>query len=122
MLARCYDPKTKFYPDYGGRGIIVAEEFKRFENFLAYLGKKPTGMMLDRINNDGPYAPGNVRWVTPIQQARNTRHNRLLTYKGETLPVSVWTERLNLNRGTIGLRLRRGWTIEETLSTSGKGR
>lgn len=68
---RCNNPKTKGYKDYGGRGIKFL--FTSFEQFFAKLGKRPKGKTLDRINNEGNYEPGNVRWATYLQQANNRR-------------------------------------------------
>lgn len=68
---RCTNPKTLNWKDYGGRGIKFL--FTNFQQFLAYLGPRPEGMSLDRINNDGHYEPGNVRWATMIEQIINRR-------------------------------------------------
>lgn len=74
MKARCYNPNNEKYADYGGRGIYVCDDWlNSFDAFLAHIGRRPNAKMsIDRIDNDGPYAPGNVRWATPLQQ----RHNR----------------------------------------------
>jgi hypothetical protein len=48
--------------------------FTNFEEFLCEIGLRPEGMTLDRIDNDGHYAPGNIRWVTPSQQVSNRRN------------------------------------------------
>jgi hypothetical protein len=68
---RCRKTWRKDYPRYGGRGIEF--RFDSFEQFYAELGPRPAGMTLDRINNDGHYEPGNVRWATPQQQRANQR-------------------------------------------------
>lgn len=73
MRARCRDPKHKSYVNYGGRGISVCERWSDFRNFVADMGEAPEGMLLDRINNDGNYEPGNCRWVDPKQSANNRR-------------------------------------------------
>lgn len=73
-LKRCTNPKQKCWPDYGGRGIRFL--FTSFEQFLAELGPRPAGTTLDRIDNDGNYQPGNVRWATPAQQRVNQRKRR----------------------------------------------
>jgi len=78
MRSRCHNPRAVAYRDYGGRGIIVCDEWRdNAEAFVLYaldtLGARPPGHSLDRINNDDGYRPGNVRWATHSQQMRNRR-------------------------------------------------
>lgn len=70
--ARCTNPNRDSYKHYGGRGIKFL--FSSFEAFFSELGPKPTTEHeVDRIDNDGNYESGNVRWATHSEQMRNRR-------------------------------------------------
>lgn len=76
--SRCYSPNNRKYPDYGGRGITMCDEWRRsFQSFIDDMGRRPSGKhSLDRINNDGPYSKDNCRWATGSEQNRNRRPMR----------------------------------------------
>lgn len=80
MMARCHNPESKDWPNYGGRGIAVCQEWHDPAAFIDYadrvLGPMPSGHTIDRINNDGDYEPGNVRWADYSTQNRNRRRRR----------------------------------------------
>ena len=113
---RCYTPGTTGFKNYGGRGITMAPAWRdSFITFLRDMGPRPPGTSIDRIDNDGPYAPGNCRWATPSVQNRNNRRSRFLTFNGETLNLVDWAARLGVDRSRISERLRYGWPVERVL-------
>lgn len=83
MKNRCENPNTKQWKDYGGRGITICDRWQSFENFLADIGARPEGKSLDRIDNDGNYEPGNVKWSTRSEQAANRRTFKHMTTRLE---------------------------------------
>jgi hypothetical protein len=116
MRQRCTNPNAPHYGCYGGRGIKVCERWQLYENFLSDMGERPTGLSIDRVNNDGDYEPSNCRWATKQEQVENTRSNRTLTLNGETLTLSAWARRLGWPPVTIHNRLLRGWSVEDALT------
>lgn len=122
MMGRCYRPAHRNYAQYGARGITVWEPWHDAETFcreiVELLGERPSGMTLERTDNDGPYAPGKVKWANRREQANNRRTNVLLTCNGETLTIAEWTERTGLGTGVIWMRINRyGWPPEKAITT-----
>lgn len=124
MQLRCNDPDSAQYADYGARGITVCDRWDDVSVFIEDIendiGPKPEGCQLDRIDNERGYEPGNVRWVTPSQNCRNTRRNRVLTFNGVSQCVSAWAEELGIPVQTILWRLNNGKTVEQALQQKAK--
>lgn len=119
MKQRCEYPPFPQWADYGGRGISVCSRWRdSFENFYTDMGPRPSPKhSIDRIDNNGDYEPGNVRWSTHRQQQNNMRSNRLITYNGETLTMAQWSRKLSINYLTLSNRLNRnGWPIERAFT------
>ena len=98
MKDRCFNPNTKYYSNWGGRGIAVCDRWKNsFQNFFLDMGSRPTAKhSLDRIDNDGNYSVENCRWATKAEQQNNQRSNRLITIDDVTLTIAQWTKKNGL--------------------------
>lgn len=118
MLERCRRRDSSGWGKYGARGICVHPRWHSYENFLADMGRRPSSAYsLERINNDGDYAPGNVRWATAKEQARNRRSSNIVTAYGKTMTVAEWAEESGIKYGTLWSRLMDyGWTPERAVS------
>ena len=118
MLTRCQNPNHKDWKLYGGKGVTVCPEWQSFDRFYTDMGPKPQpGLTLDRIDSGLGYSPGNCRWATPRQQARNISTNRILTHEGQTMCSAEWAEQTGINPRTISQRLARGWPVGRVLTT-----
>lgn len=118
MRNRCLNPRHRDYRNYGGRGITVCAEWDDFSTFLHDMGKRPSQKhTLERLDNDGPYRPGNCVWATRPVQARNKRTTRWITFHGVTQCLTDWARQQGLDKSTVCHRLARGWSIERTLTT-----
>lgn len=119
MKVRCLKPSAVDFNRYGGRGIKVCERWMTYANFLADMGPRPTGLQLDRIDNDSDYTSENCRWVSVKTNARNRSSNLNITLNGETRVAIEWCELLGLRPETVYKRVKRGLPAELILS---KGR
>ena len=114
---RTTNPNIAGYKNYGGRGIrMCARWADSFQNFISDLGPRPSaGHSLERIDNDGPYAPKNCVWAERKVQARNKRSNRLVTHDNQTKCVAEWAEQYALLPWRVYLLLDKGYTISEII-------
>lgn len=107
MRRRCNNSNDKSYSRYGARGIKVCKEWNEsFEAFAKYVSPKPDGLTLDRINTLKGYEPGNVRWATYSEQARNTRRNVIVSVGNKKMTLIEATEKLGVDyeKTRIGLK------------------
>lgn len=118
MKARCRNPKNVQYQNYGGRGIEIDPTWESFDTFFADMGPKPTeDHSIERIDNDAWYGPRNCRWATIVEQCKNKRTSRVVTYGGRTMIATDWAREVGLRPQILNGRLRDGWSIEAALFT-----
>lgn len=120
MIARCTNPKTKYFNRYGGRGITVCQKWRdSYESFLTDVGRRPSAKhSIDRINNNGNYEPGNVRWATSLEQNNNRRDNVIWEFSGKRQTIGQWGQELNIKPKLLWQRrFVAKWSLEKTLTT-----
>ena len=114
IKSRCDDKNNPRYSDYGGRGIVLCDEWKNdFHSFYEWAcsnGYKDD-LTIDRINNDGNYCPKNCRWVDNKIQSLNRRSNIKITIGNTTKTLTEWCEIFDLDSKTVFARLQRNEDI-----------
>lgn len=107
---RCLNPNHPKYKNYGGRGIKMDPRWEAsFDAFLKDVGlrpkKKGERYTIDRIDNDKGYFPGNVRWATSREQARNKRTNHVVTYEGRKMTIQELAEEKGVDKRRVQYRI-----------------
>lgn len=120
LKKRTQNGNNKNFKDYGGRGITVCEEweadFRAFYEWAISNGYADN-LTIDRTDNNKGYSPDNCRWITRKKQCNNKRNNSRITFRGQTKTLSEWADEAGIQRLTLLMRLRRGWSIEKALTT-----
>ncbi len=125
MKQRCLNPKNKRYATYGGRGIMVHQEWiNSFDSFFRDVGPAPSvpRASLDRIDPDGNYEPRNVRWATPRDQSNNLRSNVKVEFRGESLTLAEVARAAGIPYHQVFQRYHRGLTGEDLVVRHKVGR
>lgn len=124
MVARCHNSNNPRYYDYGGRGIRVCrrwrDSFLEFYDWTLANGWKP-GLEIDRKDNNKGYTPVNCRYVTRKVNLNNTRSNKVVNIKGESINLSQAIKKYSfVNVETVRRRVKAGWSVEEAMLTPPK--
>lgn len=107
MKQRCHNENAKDYHFYGARGISVCEKWRdSFDAFIEDIGYRPgKDYSIERINVNGNYAPGNVKWIRRFMQHRNTRRNVMIEWNGKTMCLLDWSEETGIPHSTLRNRV-----------------
>jgi hypothetical protein len=117
MRQRCTNPKHRGFKNYGGRGIAHCSRWTAFANFVSDMGPRPDGGMLERINIDGNYEPGNCRWATRAEQNSNRRNCIYVEFHGERMTLKEASRRAGLKYRRVHKRItEHGWSVDAALT------
>lgn len=121
MKGRCFNKNNKAYKNYGGRGIIVCNEWKNdFQIFYDWAVENgySEGLTIERKNNDKNYEPYNCKWATRKEQNSNTRRTHFIEYNGISMTMTEWAKYLEIKYHTLANRiLTYKWSIKKAFET-----
>lgn len=120
IIRRCYNKNSIDYKWYGGKGVIVCEEWLNDKNVFiqwALENGYQKGLTIDRIDSNGNYQPNNCRWVDWKTQQNNRCNNKKFYYDNEYLPLLEIANRTSFKVETLRSRLRKGMSLEEATTT-----
>jgi hypothetical protein len=119
MLSRCYNKNQPLFKNYGGRGIVVCNRWKKFENFKQDMFNKYNDLLtIDRINVNGNYCKKNCKWSTKQEQSLNKRNTVYIKYNGIKKTRFQWAKDFGIKNKTLKDRIDKlGWSIENSLKT-----
>lgn len=118
MIQRCTNSKAPEFKFYGGKGVLVCGRWRKYENFLEDMGRKPSkDHSIDRKEVTGDYCKDNCRWATKLDQASNKSNNRIITYHKISKSHAQWEDEYGLPKGVISRRLKDGWSVSKALNT-----
>lgn len=118
MIARCHEPRSSSYRNYGAKGIQVCDEWRKsYDAFVRDMGERPKGCTLDRIDPAKDYTPENCRWADLKTQGENRRNVKKIEFQGRTQTPASWAAEYGLTKATLKSRLDLGWPLEKALTT-----
>lgn len=123
MRQRCNNPKNRAYPNYGGRGVSICDEWDDFAAFRDWAllagydeNAKRGKFTLDRIDVDGNYTPENCRWADMSIQTNNRRETVYITYEDETHALTDWAKITGIKYHTLWRRYKKGLEPQKIFS------
>lgn len=116
MKKRCYCKTSKSFRDYGERGIVVCDEWRKdFASFYGWAINNgySSELTIERIDNDKDYGPDNCRWASKEEQSNNKRTSHFVERNGERRTIAEWSKMLGIKQHTIIGRIRNGWNVDD---------
>lgn len=121
MRSRCRNPSHQDFKNYGGRGILLCDEWNNFEGFYRWAMQSgyQIGLTIDRKNNNGNYCPDNCHWIPRPLQTRNQRTNVYYEWRGKKMILPEWADLLGISCGILRQRICvYKWSIERAFTTA----
>lgn len=119
IAKRCNPNLASPNPKYAGRGIRMCEQWSSYVVFREWAQAHGYSdeLTIERIDNDGHYEPGNCRWVTGAEQAKNRRNTKLVEHDGRSMCLEDWAREASIDQSLLSWRLSSGWSVERALTT-----
>lgn len=122
IKSRCFNPNLPTYPEYGGRGITMCEQWSQsYETFRDWSLENGYGddLLIDQIDNDLGYAPENCRWADIFVSNNNQRDILNIRHLGRSMSIAAWARQPEcaVKEKTLRKRVSLGWAFEEALTT-----
>lgn len=125
MIDRCYNKNDGAYSRYGGRGILICDEWLGGNGFVSFyndMGNRPSKKhSIDRINNSKGYCKENCRWATREEQANNKSNNLFVIYNGKPTSLNMLAKEHGVGYKIAYKRYRNGWSVERIINEPIKG-
>lgn len=123
IILRCTSPKVISWRYYGAMGIGVCKRWTDgedgktgFECFYEDMGPRPHGLTIHRVDGSGNYCKENCVWATWITQNNESAHNHVISWRGKSQSLADWAREMNLTRGALKDRVRRGWDLDRAMT------
>lgn len=124
MRGKCLDHNSVGYKSYGARGIGICDRWRDdAATFIEDISPIPKGKCFVLKDTDRDFEPGNVEWIDRIELAARRKNTRLVTWRGETHPLSAWPRHLEIDIAvnTLWNRIRVGWSIDRAFTIPVRG-
>lgn len=107
MRQRCENKNSNIFKHYGGRGIKVCPEWKKYTDFKKWVqvSNYANGLSIERINVNGDYEPKNCTWIHRSHQQRNRRNTLRFKFNGTEKTLTEWSSFLGIKYSTLYCRI-----------------